>query len=364
MGYRRHNALPHGIYTPLPTFFDPDTEDLDLEAFRRHVRYTASAGTVPVIAGSMGEAVHLDRNERRRLIRTARSALAEIGMQDKLPITAGVGAPSTRETIQLAHDAADAGADFVMAVCNSHAAYSLSRPIYTNQYHLWSKIPPGYYAPALKVNDNEALKRFFVDVAAASRLPVILYNFPSVSAGIDLSSDFILDVVRSAPNVVGAKLTCASIGKITRITAVAHDTAFCSKHPRSTGSDQRFEVIDGFIDILLPSIAVGAAGAISGLPNFAPHICVRLWELCQSADDVDGREARRLQGVVALADSIAASVGIAGMKQILHRRFGYSKLPRRPLLPMGEAEADALLASPYINALVKEESQVQSQCVK
>ncbi|KAK5678315.1 hypothetical protein LTS10_009487 [Elasticomyces elasticus] len=340
MGYRRHSALPRGIYTPLPTFFDSKTEDLDLEAFRRHVQYISSAGTVPVIAGSMGEAVHLDRNERRDLIQTARSALAEIGMQDKLPIIAGVGAPSTRETIELAHDAADAGADFVMA------------------------IPPGYYAPALTVNDNEALKRFFVDVAAASRLPVILYNFPSVSAGIDLSSDFILDVVRSAPNVVGAKLTCASIGKITRITAVAHDKAFCSKHPRSTGSDQRFEVIDGFIDILLPSIEVGAAGAISGLPNFAPHICVRLWELCQSSVDGDRREARRLQGVVALADGIAASVGIAGMKQILHRRFGYSKLPRRPLLPMGDAEADALLASSYIEALVKEESQVQSQCAK
>ncbi|KAK5739009.1 hypothetical protein LTR17_005527 [Elasticomyces elasticus] len=243
MGHRRHSALPRGIYTPLPTFFDPETEDLDLEAFRRHVQYTSSAGTVPVIAGSMGEAVHLDRNERRILIQTARSALAEIGMQDKLPIIAGVGAPSTRETIELAYDAADAGADFVMA------------------------IPPGYYAPALKANDNEALKRFFVDVAAASRLPVILYNFPSVSAGIDLSSDFILDVVRSAPNVVGVKLTCASIGKITRITTVAHDADFCSKHPRSTGFDQRFEVIDGFIDILLPSIAVGAAGLYRDCPT-------------------------------------------------------------------------------------------------
>lgn len=33
---------------------------------------------------------------------------------------------------------------------------------------------------------------------------------------------------------------------------------------------ERFEVIDGLIDILLPSVAVGSAGAISGLPNFAP----------------------------------------------------------------------------------------------
>lgn len=50
--------LPRGIYTPLPTFFDDD-EDLDLKAFKTHVQYTASAGTVPVIAGSAGEASHL-----------------------------------------------------------------------------------------------------------------------------------------------------------------------------------------------------------------------------------------------------------------------------------------------------------------
>jgi len=42
-----------------------------------------------------------------------------------------------------------------------------------------------------------------------------------------------------------------------------------AQYPRKLPG-QKFEVIDGLIDILLPSVFVGSAGAISGLPNFAP----------------------------------------------------------------------------------------------
>ena len=52
--------LPKGIYTPIPTFFD-EKEDLDLDSFRKHANQIARAGTVPVIAGSAGEAAHLVR---------------------------------------------------------------------------------------------------------------------------------------------------------------------------------------------------------------------------------------------------------------------------------------------------------------
>lgn len=90
---------------------------------------------------------------------------------------------SATEKVQLANLAKEAGADYGMV------------------------IPPGYYAGALRADGGEALRRFFVDVAEASPLPIVVYNFPGVSGGIDLDSDLIVDVVRSAPNVVGVKLT-------------------------------------------------------------------------------------------------------------------------------------------------------------
>ena len=113
-------TLPRGIYAPLPTFFLQD-EELDLESFINHLLYVCRCGTIPVVNGSAGEAPHLTRTERSLLIRSARDALAANGM-GHIPIVAGIGVPSTRETISLAKDAADAGADFVMIVSPGYYA--------------------------------------------------------------------------------------------------------------------------------------------------------------------------------------------------------------------------------------------------
>jgi hypothetical protein len=52
---------------------------------------------------------------------------------------------------------------------------------------------------------------------------------------------------------------------------------------------------------------------------------------------------------------VLTSTQVGGMKQILHRRFGHGKLPRRPLLPMSEEEADAVLAHEYLLKVLEEE---------
>ncbi|KAJ5546798.1 hypothetical protein N7494_004383 [Penicillium frequentans] len=137
--------LPMGIYTPLPCFFD-DNEDIELFQLLTRSKVIAKAGTIPVVSGSMGEAIHLNREEKKTIIRLARVALDEMSLHG-IPIVAGAGGASTRESIQLCKDAAEAGADYVMV------------------------IPPGYYAGAL-LADTTAIKKFFVDIAEASPLPV------------------------------------------------------------------------------------------------------------------------------------------------------------------------------------------------
>lgn len=62
--------------------------------------------------------------------------------------------------------------------------------------------------------------------------------------------------------------SCANVGKLTRIVGQVSTAEFQTQYPRSSATP--FRAIDGFIDFLLPSISVGAAGAISGLPNIAP----------------------------------------------------------------------------------------------
>lgn len=80
------------------------------------------------------------------LIKAAREALDAVELKD-IPIIAGIGATSTRESIKIAEEASTAGADFAIAIA------------------------PGYYAGALTAN-MESIRNYFVDIAAASPIPV------------------------------------------------------------------------------------------------------------------------------------------------------------------------------------------------
>ncbi|KAJ8082255.1 hypothetical protein PM082_008102 [Marasmius tenuissimus] len=308
--------LTPGLFVPLPCFFD-NNEELDLESFKKHVIYTAQAGVRPVVSGSMGEAVHLSHSERATLVRATREALDSVGLVD-MPIIAGAGGLSTRETIAFAKEAAEAGADQVIV------------------------ISPGYFVGNLKEDAHAALKQFFIDVAAASPVPVLMYNFPGVTGGIDMDSDLINDIAKSAPNVCGIKLTCGAVGKLTRVTALTNSPSFAESHPRKDASAP-FVVLGGFVDILYPSFAGGASGSITGVANIAPRVCVRLWEVCNSEPTKETvQEAQALQGLLSRADWDAAKTGVPGTKYLLNKLFGYNALPRRPLLPTPEARASKL----------------------
>ncbi|KAL6825244.1 hypothetical protein V8C40DRAFT_266150 [Trichoderma camerunense] len=283
-------TLPKGLYAPLPVFFNAEDE-IDYVAFANHAKYVTSPGVLPIVSASMGEAVHLTSQERIKLIQTLRTALDSISLQ-KTPIVAGVGGNSTRETVQLARDAAAAGADFALVVA------------------------PGYWAGYLKGNPA-AVKRFFVDVAAGSPIPVVIYNFPPVTAGIDLESDDVAEIAKLAPNVCG--IICGNVGKLARIAALLDGTSFTT--------------LAGLIDFLLPSVVVGSAGAISPLPNIAPKFSMKLWDLTQNLqNNADLKAAQKSQGLASLAESALLKSGVPGLKALLNKDFGYPAVPRLPLL--------------------------------
>ena len=151
----------------------------------------------------MGEAIHLSHSERVKLIQVARKVLNNASLTH-VPIIAGTGAGSTRETVELTLQAARAGADYAIVIAS------------------------GYFAGAL-LNDREALKAFWVEVADRSPIPVMIYNCtfillsrvlainanftspqdPSASGGIDLDSDLIIQLAKECPNICGVKLTYA-----------------------------------------------------------------------------------------------------------------------------------------------------------
>lgn len=292
--------LTPGVYVPTVAFFDPKTEDLDLETVAKHAVRLAKAGVAGLTTqGSNGEAVHLTHHERKLVTLTTRKALDDAG-HHSLPLIVGCGAQSTRETIELCHEALLSGGDYCLV------------------------LPPSYYKPLFSPT---SLHDFFTEVATASALPILIYNYPAAVSGVDLDSDAI-NTLAKHPNIVGCKLTCGNTGKLNRIAA-ATDAA-TPTHPGSG-----FMCMGGSADFILQTLIGGGSGIICGLGNVTPKACVRLIDLYAEGKVA---EARKLQAVVARGDWAAIAGGIVGTKSALESYFGYGGAARRPLPRLTQGE--------------------------
>ncbi|WVQ77719.1 hypothetical protein IAR50_007409 [Cryptococcus sp. DSM 104548] len=331
-------VLQPGVWAPIPSFFDAN-EDLDIPTFQKHVVDLAKVGMQPVVCGSMGEAFHLTDDERVTLFKAAREALDSAGLQDTVLI-AGTGGNSTRATIALSKLAASAGADVAIV------------------------IPPGYFAGALS---PLALKTFFSEVASASPIPVMLYNYPSAAGGTDLSSDLVEEIAKASPNVCGIKLTCGAVGKLTRITAATTAPEFKEQYPRAdVGVNPEFLTLGGFADFLAPAVLGGRGhGAIMGLGNIYPRSIAKLFQLSHSIASsphpsaADLKSALALQDLVSGADASFAKAGIAGTKWYLQKHNGFpSARLRHPLLEFTAEQGAALEKDEAVLRLIKVEKKL------
>jgi len=152
-------------------------------------------------------------------------------------------------------------------------------------------------------------------VADASPIPVMIYNFPVVTAGQDLNSD-VIALLAEHPNIVGTKLSCGNMGKLHRLT---------TRFPPS-----EFAVFAGRTDVFLQGLLSGSAGAIAALVNVLPRLHGQLYKLYQEGK-ID--EAMKLQGKLCHGDWASGRIGgIAGIKAIISANFGYGqKFVRGPL---------------------------------
>lgn len=296
-----HSKFPHvppqGVWVPTVTFYTPDTSELDLDAQKKYFKYLASTGLAGlVILGTNAETFLLTREERIALIVAAREAVGP-----DFPLMAGIGGHSTKQVLEYAEDAYKAGANY--ALC----------------------LPAAYFG---KVTTNSVIESFFQDVANGSKLPIVIYNFPTVVNGVDLDSELLTRLARSNKNIVGVKLTCYSVGKIVRLAA--------------TFKPEEFAVYGGQSDFLIGGLSVGSAGCIAGFANVFPKTIVQIYNLYK-AGKVE--EALELHKVAALAES-PCKAGIAPTKYAVSlytaveagvENPGEKLRPRRPYEEASEA---------------------------
>lgn len=187
-------------------------------------------------------------------------------------------------------------------------------------------LPPAYFG---KQTTQAVIDNFFHDVQAKSPLPIVIYNFPAVCNGIDLDSATIARYTKAYNKIVGVKLTCGSVAKITRLSAEF--------------APDRFAIYAGQADFMIGGMASGSSGTISGFANVFPKTIVRVYELYKAGKIAEAMELHRTAalaeqpckaGIAAVKYATALnSARIAGIESALEKLK-----PWRPYLEPSDAE--------------------------
>lgn len=233
-----------GSITALVTPFRDGT--IDEQAFQSLVVRQVDAGANAVApAGTTGESATLSHDEHKRVI-----ALAVEAVAGRVPVIAGAGSNSTKEAIELAKFAAEAGADAILSVT-------------------------GYYNKPTQ----EGLIAHYRALHDATRLPIILYNVPG----------------RTVANLsVETIATLSTLERVIGLKDATGDLARVALQRLASGPD--FIQLSGEDMTAVGFNAMGGRGCLGVTANIAPALCVQM----QAAS-----LAGRLDEAVALQDRLA-----------------------------------------------------------
>jgi 4-hydroxy-2-oxoglutarate aldolase len=278
-----------GVFAPMVTPFRDDRVLFHgLIANVEKMNGTALAGYF--VLGTNGEYKSLSVAERFAVLR----AVVQSRAKDKV-VMAGMGFESTQETIAMTLRAADEGADMV------------------------SLLMPHFFA---KKMTPEVLAGYVIAVADASPLPVLLYNNPSVAAGVTIKADLI-NLVKDHPNVIGIKDSSSETYKQNLETAKG-----------------RMCVLAGTANYFLDLLKNGGTGGVLSLANVLPGACAKLYTLfregkIQEADELNG-------ALIELNHKVSGAFGVAGVKAAMDLSGFCGGVPRKPLLPLTGEQFETL----------------------
>jgi len=236
------------VITAMVTPFD-ERGELDLDAAVELANWLVENGSDGlVLCGTTGESPTLTESEELVLFRTVRGAVS-------VPVIAGAGSNSTASAVEQTKRASELGVDAILSVT------------------------PYYNRPS-----QAGLDAHFRAVAAATDLPVILYDIP-VRTGRKIDTSTILTLAHEVPNIVAVKDAAGDPTETARLIAEA---------------PSGFEVYSGDDAFTLPLLAVGAVGVISVASHWVGR---QMGEMIDAFNKGDVEAARRINaGLLASYD--------------------------------------------------------------
>ena len=241
-----------GIIPPIVTPMHED-ESINTEELRRQVDRQIENGVHALFCfGTNGEGFILNGAEKKLVLETVIDQTA-----GRVPVYAGTGCISTKETIEQSKMAEAAGADVLSIITPSFAKASQAE-----------------------------LYAHYEAVAKAVDLPIVLYNIPP-RTGNALEPETVARL-SEIDNIVGAK---DSSGNFDNLKAYIDLT-----------KDRDFAVLAGNDGLILRCLQAGGAGGIAGRANIYPRTMASIYD-CFIAGDLEGAQ-RYQDSVQSLGDAL------------------------------------------------------------
>jgi len=223
----------HGILVPIVTPFDQHGK-VDSQKLTTLVNEFIDKGVSGIVAcGTTGEYYTFSPAERELVLTTIAQAA-----KGKITLIAGINSLSTDHSIELANQAYELGYEGLM----------LSAPPYS-------------------LPEQDGVIAHFEKVADASKLPIIMYNFPN-RVGVSIEFDTVAHL-SAHPNIIGVKESSGDFSHALRLLQANFDN---------------FEVVCGCDDQPVDFFFWGAKSWIAGAANVFPEEQVALFNATQQGD--------------------------------------------------------------------------------
>jgi 4-hydroxy-tetrahydrodipicolinate synthase len=225
------NVAWQGVYPALLTPFTKNDE-IDYPMFQKNLDAQLAAGVDGIIiAGSLGEASTLSSEEKMELLQFCVKSI-----KGKVPVIINIAEQTTKVAVEMAQEAEKLGADGLML------------------------LPPLKYKA-----DDEEVVTYFQTVAAATSLPILIYNNP-VDYGIRVSIAM-FEQLLPYTNIQAVKESTRDLANITNMV---------------NRFGNRFKILGGVDTISLESLILGADGLVAGLVDAFPKETVAMYKLVKA----------------------------------------------------------------------------------
>lgn len=269
-----------------------DNGEVDYETFAKNIEFQIENGTDAIIVcGTTGEASTLSHEEHLDVISYCVKCV-----NGRIPVVAGTGSNCTETAVYLSQEAEKAGADGLLVVTP-------------------------YYNKATQ----KGLYEHFKIIADSVKIPIILYNIPGRTGGVNILPETVVKLCTEVENIVGVKDATGNISQVAKLMSIAGD---------------KVDLYSGNDDQILPLLSLGGKGVISVLSNVAPK---ETHEICSKFFEGDVEGSRKLQlDLLTLINLLFIEVNPIPVKKALQLMGMMGGTLRRPLTEMEEDNAAKL----------------------